>query len=189
MSQQQAIALTESIGDWLDGNTVAGRDGAEDDYYVTLTPAYRSANAPMASVSELRAVAHMTPDIYRALRPWVTVWPREPGTLNIHTAPPAVLRSINADDDLSPLSESEVQMLLAQRSESGFADVEDFLASPVFAERQADMQGIRALLGEQSCCFLLDATVKVAERNLHLYSVLERRQRSVRALARSTGSL
>ncbi len=58
---------------------IQSMEGAEDEYYAAQTPAYRAANRPMSSVSELRAVAHMTPEIYRALLPWVTVWPQEPG--------------------------------------------------------------------------------------------------------------
>ena len=48
---------------------------------------------------------------------------------------------------------------------------------------------IKPLLGESSSYFLLEAEVEVADRNMRLYSVLERRQRSVAALARAGGSL
>src|SRR5690606_2843760 len=103
ISEQEAIAITESISDWLDADFEPSESGAEDDYYFDQTPAYRAANRPMASVSELRAVAYVTPAIYRALQPYVTVWPQEPepGSLNIHTAPAMVLRSLNIDGDLN----------------------------------------------------------------------------------------
>ncbi|MGL4563657.1 MAG: type II secretion system minor pseudopilin GspK, partial [Halioglobus sp.] len=129
LSEQEAILVTEAVADWLDRDLEPGPDGAEDDFYFALEPAYRSANRPMSSVSELRAVANVTPQLYRALEPWVSVWPQQPAPLNIHTAPATVLRSINADGDLSPLSADEAQALLAQREAQGFADLEDFLAS------------------------------------------------------------
>lgn len=189
LSEQEAIQLTEAIGDWLDKDIEPTLDGAEDDYYFGLSPSYRAANRPMASVSELRAVANVTPEIYRALRPWVTVWPQQPNTLNIHTAPAMVLRSINADDDLSPLTADEGQALVELRETAGFADLDDFLASPVFNGKQEQMTGVSTLLGQVSSYFLLHAEVEVAGRNLHLYSVLERSGRRVSALARASGSL
>ena len=189
VSQQEAILITESIGDWLDPDGNPSPDGAEDDYYFGRSPAYRTANRPMASVSELRAVAYVTPEIYGALRDLVTVWPQTPGLINIHTAPEPVLRSINADDDLTPLSGADGQALLQQREESGFVDIEDFLSHPVFAERREKMEKVQPLLGEVSSCFLLEAQVEVADRNMRLYSVLERKQRSVTALVRAAGSL
>lgn len=189
VNEQEAIAITEAIGDWLDRDVEPGPGGAEDDYYYSVTPAYRTANRPMASASELRAVAGVTTEIYLALQPWVTVWPQTPASLNIHTAPAMVLRSINADDDLSPLSDSDGQSLAEQREAAGFADLDEFLASAIFTGKLEQMAKVKTLLGESSSYFLLDAEVKVADRNMHLYSVLERKERRVTSLARASGSL
>ena len=166
-------------------------DGAEDDYYFGQTPGYRTANRAMASVSELRAVAGVTPELYRALEPWVTVWPQQPATLNIHTAPAMVLRSINVDDDLSPLSVADGDALQAQQRPPGpgFADIDDFLNSAVLVSKKEQMEGIRPLLGENSSYFLMSAEVEVADRRMRLYSVLQRSGRQINALARARGSL
>jgi general secretion pathway protein K len=189
VNQQEAILITESIADWLDQDAAPTANGAEDDYYFSRDPAHRTANRPMASVSELRAVAYVTPEIYRAVRAWVAVWPQSSATLNIHTAPATVLRSINADNDLSPLSEADGQALVDYRGNSGFADVDDFLGNAVFGDKSEQMTGIKALLGQSSSYFLLQAEVEVADRNMRLYSVLERRKRRVTAMARASGSL
>jgi general secretion pathway protein K len=183
VSELEAIAITESVSDWLDSDQETSRDGAEDAYYFGQTPAYRTANRLMSSVSELRAVANMTPEIYQALSPWITVLPQSDTTLNIFTAPPMVLRTINADNDLSPLSEDEGTML----RESGFEDINQLLDNPLFADRKAKMEPIRPLLGRNSHYFLLRARVEVAGREMRLYSVLERRNRTVGAIARAAG--
>jgi general secretion pathway protein K len=187
VSEQEAIQITRGVTDWLDTDIEPAMDGAEDDYYFGLVPGYRTANRPMASVSELRAVAGVTPELYRALEPFVTVWPQQPAPLNIHTAPATVLRSLNADDDLRPLSENEGEALQSQQLPRGpgFTDVDDFLASPVFADRQEEMTKTKALLGESTSTFLLSAEVEVADRRMRLYSVLDRRDRQVTALART----
>lgn len=188
LSQQQAIAVTEALLDWLDTDATPRAFGAEDDYYFGQEPAYRAANRPLSSVTELRAVANITPDLYQALAPWVTVWPREGGsTLNIHTAPPRLLQTLNADDDLTPLSPDEALGMAELRDEVGFADKDAFLDQPVYAERQKE--GLASLLGETSSWYLLSALVEVADRNRHLYSVLHRNQRRVESRARSAGEL
>ena len=188
LSEYEARVVTEAIGDWLDADRVPVADGAEDDYYVARTPAHRTANRPMASVSELRAVANVTAELYAALQPWVTVWPQEPLGLNIHTAPAMLLRSINSDDSLLPLSEDEAATLVQQREEAGFLDKADFLASPVF-QGKGEMDEIAGLLGERSDYFLLRAEAEVADRNMRLYSVLQRRNRRISSLVRASGSL
>ncbi|GHD26252.1 type II secretion system minor pseudopilin GspK [Parahalioglobus pacificus] len=187
LGEQEAIALTEAIADWLDVDTQARFNGAEDDFYFGRTPAYRSANRPFASVSELRALATMTEPLYQALAPLVTVWPQQPRTLNIHTAPPTLLRTINANDDLTPLTVTEGQALVLKRQEQGFVDVEDLLSDPVFADRALDDVG--NLLGTSSGYFLLSAQVEIAGRQARLYSVLQRRSRQVTSLVRASGSL
>lgn len=189
VSEQQAIAITEAVSDWLDRDLVPYPMGAEDDFYFVQTPAYRTANRAMASVSELQAVANVTPEIYRALEPLVTVWPQTPAPLNIHTAPATVLRSINADDELQPLGEAEGEALVQRRGENGFVDVDDFLSSPEFAGKEEQLSKVRSLLGQDSSYFLLTAQVKVADRNMRLYSVLQRSGRQINALARAAGSL
>ena len=188
VSEQEAVLITASVADWLDRDDRPAPDGAEDDYYFSRTPAHRAANRAMISVSELRAVAYVTAEIYTALLPWVTVWPQTPSTLNIHTAPAMVLRSVNADKDLSPLSQADGESLAAFREEAGFTDTDDFLSNPVFEGKRDKMAAISALLGQQSSYFLLQAEVEVADRKMRLYSVLERRGRRVAALTRTSGS-
>ena len=66
-------------------------------------------------------------------------------------------------------------------------DKEDFLAQPVFADKPLEKVGTQ--LGESSSYFLLSALVEIADREVRLYSVLERRQRQVTSLVRASGSL
>ncbi|MEH6634685.1 MAG: type II secretion system minor pseudopilin GspK, partial [Halioglobus sp.] len=189
VSEQEAIMITESIGDWLDEDSNPNANGAEDEYYFSRDPAHRTANRAMVSVSELRAVAYITPEIYAAIAPLVTVWPQVPAPLNIHTAPAIVLRSINADNDLNPLSESDGASLVDYRDNSGFTDLDDFLGNAVFGGKAEQMADIKKLLGQSSTHFLMQAEVEVADRNMRLYSVLERRGRRITAVARASGSL
>lgn len=189
VSEYEAISITEAVSDWLDADSNPNAEGAEDDYYYGRTPAHRTANRPMASASELRAVANMTPEIYAALLPWVTVWPADPKPLNIHTAPAMVLRSINDDKNLRPLTVEDGESLAQYRDENGFKDKSDLFDHPAFGGRGDKMGGIKDLLDQNSSYFLLRAEVEVAERNMRLYSVLHRSNRQVAALVRASASL
>lgn len=187
IAERDAAIITRSIGDWLDNDNALSLDGAEDDYYSAQSPAYRAANRAMSSVSELRAVANMTPEIYSALAPWVSALPKSDATLNIHTASVLLLRTINEDGDLQPLSEQDAVALVQHRCETEFADVADFLAHQVFSDKKMD--AMQSRLGVSSNFFLLSAQAEVAERQMRLYSVLERRGREVNTLVRARGSL
>jgi len=185
ISEFQARAIAQAVSDWVDTDSATRPDGAEDDYYGSLTPAYRTANRPMASVSELRAVKGVTPELYAALEPWVTVWPQKGGKLNINTAPAMVLRSLGADGSLRPLSMDEAQSLVNYRGCGGFASIDDLLSQPVFSYTDEQKNEVNALLGMQSGYFLLRAQAEVAGRHARLYSVLQRENRQVSVLSRT----
>lgn len=187
LDRYTAIAISEAVADWIDADNEPRSRGAEAPFYVSRTPSYRPANQPMARISELRAVANVTPELYAKLRPLVTVWPREGGQLNIHTAPGPVLRALNVDGSLEPLSEFDGEALLMQRRDLGFAGVEDFLAQPAFAG--ASMAQASQLIGEASSYFLLTARVTIADREARRYSVLRRQAREVTVLERVDASL
>ncbi len=186
LSEGEAIAITQSIGDWLDSDVQPRLQGAEDDYYAGLTPPYRASNRAMLSATELRAVKGISPELFQLLEPWVTVWPQQPVAMNIHTVPAMILRSIGPDDSLRPLSESDALALVSYRCQSGFADLDDFLNQPSLADSKDSMPQMRALLGERSEYFQLRARVEVAGRNQRLYSVLQRKNRQVSILSRAT---
>ena len=189
VSQQDAMLITAAVLDWMDGDTQPRDLGAEDLYYYDATPPYRTANRRFASVSELRAVANMSPDLYLALEPFLTVWPDtgERLKLNINTAPAQVLRTLNSAGDYQPLSEVEGAILLELRGENGFESMEVFLNSPPMAERTLGEE-LRQNLGLNSDYFLFSGETDIAGRITRLYSVLHRGQQ-VRALVRSSGSL
>jgi len=189
LSEQEAIVITRAIGDWLDADNNTRLDGAEDDLYFGLTPSYRAGNRAMASISELRAVNGVTSELYEALSPWVTVWPEQPAPLNIHTAPAMVLRSLGEDASLMPLSESDGEALVQHRQENGFTDMDDFFAHPALVDQAQQMAETRKMLGESSAFFLLQARVEVADRNTQLYSVLERSNRQINVVLRTSGAL
>jgi len=103
----------EAILDWVDKDvnpTIP--EGAEDDYYAGLTPAYRTNNAAFTSVSELQLVKGFSPSVeeekedYELLLPHIAVLPTagRPTQINVNTATPEVIASLS--DFLKPLGTS-----------------------------------------------------------------------------------
>ncbi len=187
VSETQALAIARAVGDWVDSDANLRLDGAEDDFYLSREPAYRAANRPLLAVSELLAIKGVTPELYAALEPLVTVWPQQGGKLNIETAPLAVLRSLGPDDSLQPLGRGEALELARKRCEGPFESVEAFVGGLSFAAGEGTpAAGLAALLGQQSAYFLLRAEVEVAGRQRRLYSVLQRENRQVKVLSRTS---
>lgn len=98
ISEHEAKAITESIIDWLDADSMpTGFGCGEDDGYHNIEErqAHRVANGPFYSVSELRLICNLPLDLYYRLQEQVTVWPISgQSSININTASSALLRSI-----------------------------------------------------------------------------------------------
>jgi general secretion pathway protein K len=84
--ETEARPIAEAAADWVDTDSVPGPAGAEDAVYAGGERPYRPGNTLFAEVSELRAVAGMTPDIYRRLRPFLCALPTtELSPINVNT--------------------------------------------------------------------------------------------------------
>ncbi|MDP2227623.1 MAG: type II secretion system minor pseudopilin GspK, partial [Moraxellaceae bacterium] len=119
--------LGPALRDWLDADTDPdGPEGAEDDFYTRLPVPYRTANRPLADISELQLIKGFTPEVVAALRPYVATL--SPSTLiNVNTADPVVLQAL-ADT----LSKRTAEDVAEKRPADGYGTVQDFLAEPVF---------------------------------------------------------
>lgn len=104
------VVKADAIIDWIDKDFNATiPEGAEDDYYTGLTPAYRTTNGPMSSVSELQLVKGFSPSVeeeqedYKLLLPHIAALPTAggPTQVNVNTATPEVLASLS--EYLKPL--------------------------------------------------------------------------------------
>ena len=105
--------IVDSIQDWRDPNEEHRLNGAESDYYLGLTPPYRSKNADFDSVDELLQVRGVTRallygrDESPGLAEFLTVFGT--GAINVNTASPVVLRAPLG------LAQAEVEILIARR--------------------------------------------------------------------------
>lgn len=183
----QALGLDERIVDatvdWLDPDIEPrGFAGAEDDVYLRETPAYRTANQPIADIDEMRLLANMTPEQFAVLAPYVTALPPREGAttkVNINTAAPELLAALG--ESLSP---EDAARLVELRNQEGFASL----------RAAQDIVGAAGLpdefFGVQSNHFRVQVLAVVGVSRVNLYSVLQRDADSgvVRVLSRSLGA-
>jgi general secretion pathway protein K len=170
--------LAGVTADWLDADQEPQfPDGAEDPAYTAVMPPYRTPNRMLTSVSELAALEGMTKEMFDLLAPHVTALPGRT-TLNANTATPAVLQSLDES-----LTESDVQSLLAERADGGFANVQTAFSSLVGPD-------VVNSIGDATNYFQLQVLVEIGDVRVTLYSLLLRTpQGSVTPILRSFGTV
>jgi general secretion pathway protein K len=164
--------------DWLDANRDAAfPDGAEDPIYTALAPPYRTANQTLVSISELAAIDGMDKESFDILAPHVAALPGRTN-VNVNTATPAVLQSLDEN-----MSASDVESLLAERENGGFADIPTAFSSLVTPD-------VLNNLDEASNFFQLRVVVQIDNLRITVYSLLMRGPRGdVTPILRSFGTV
>lgn len=96
MRDVEAATIADSVVDWRDEDDQPLKNGAENFTYITQTPGFPCKNAPFDNVEELLLIRGMNPEVFRRLRPYVTVYGS--GKVNINTADPVVLWALGLSD-------------------------------------------------------------------------------------------
>lgn len=178
--------VTNRITDWIDPDSNALADGAEDLTYlgVEKTP-YRAANRPMASPSELAAVAGLSLTDVAALTPFIVTLPQASTAtsatqINVNTALPIVLMSLN--EDITPQIAED---LIAYRTATPFEKSDDFVKK---LKDEHDITLDPKLVSVSSDYFLITSDAAIGRTTLRMYSLLERTVNGIKVLRRGIGS-
>jgi len=161
-----AMSLGAQIADWIDEDAEPRPQGAEDEVYLALEPPRRAANLPLVSVTELRLMPEMTPDIYKALEPHVAAYPAELGILpiNVNSVTPPVLQSLSAE-----FTPADIESLLAVREQGSWESIDAFNAEPALAARAIEID-----IDVSSTLFQAEGTAQIDGVRMHLTSILHR---------------
>jgi general secretion pathway protein K len=114
-------ALADTLADWVDADSEALPQGAEDAYYLALKLPYRAANRPLIDVDELALVRGFDESVRARLRPFVTALPRFTA-VNANTAPPEVLAAV-----VDGLGLDGARDMVAKRERAYFRSNDDFV--------------------------------------------------------------
>ncbi|SBS32445.1 General secretion pathway protein K [Marinomonas aquimarina] len=117
------------VKDWLDRDqALSSASSHEDEYYLALEPAFRTADSPLVNASELGLLA-VPKAVFARLAPYIC-WLPEAAPININQLNEPLLKAY-----FPGLKASAREALLARLSSSGFDTVADFLAWPELAEQ------------------------------------------------------
>jgi len=148
--------------DWIDANREAAfPDGAEDAIYTGFIPAYRTPNLSITNATELAALEGMDKESFDVLTPHIVALPGRTG-INVNTATAPVLQSLGEN-----LSASDVESLIAERENGGFADMQNTFSTLVAPE-------ILPQLEETTSYFQLRLVVQIATVRIIYFSTLQR---------------
>lgn len=139
------VALTDTLADWIDVDSMPRPLGYEDGYYVGQKTPHRTAGTLISSVTELRAIAGFSPEVVNAITPYVCVRPDTvESVLNINLLSPEGAPLLAAV--YSPaLDIDTARALLEHRPENGWADIEAFQAEEEIARIRPDERRDQAI--------------------------------------------
>jgi general secretion pathway protein K len=166
--------IVDSILDWIDTDDLTRVNGAESDYYLSLSPPYRAKNGPLDRVEELLLIRGVTPDLFYG----TPATDKDParqglgdvfttmtsGQVNVNTASAIVLQTVLGLDDV------QVQAVLLRRDgpdgipgtddDSPFSSVGEFLAAVGNLNPDA-LQAVQSLITVNSTYFTVKSTGQV----------------------------
>ncbi|MGR8947862.1 MAG: type II secretion system minor pseudopilin GspK [Gammaproteobacteria bacterium] len=172
--------LVPALLDWIDPDTSTRYpNGAEDDYYMNLDNAYRTANRGLSSLRELLLIKGFDRQVYEKLKPHLQILPQATN-INVNTASKEVLMS------LSPLIDSATaKMLMSAREIQAFQSVGAFVGHPLVRGRFVDSQG----LSVDSDYYSLDMTLTSDRLTVSALTRLHRFNQQLEPIRRSQGYL
>jgi general secretion pathway protein K len=111
-NDERAVQLTDAILDWRDPDDLKRMHGAEAEDYRAAGLKQMPQNRNFLVLEELRGVMGITPELYRALEPWFTLYTGQDG-LNPAKASREILLALLGGD------EAAVENFLVQRQTGG----------------------------------------------------------------------
>jgi general secretion pathway protein K len=182
----QARGIAESAADWVDSNHEPGPLGAEDSAYSGLDEPYRTGNTLFAEVSELRAVAGVSPEIYARLRPLLCALPAtDLSPINVNTLLPDQAPLVAM---LSPggISLGSARSAIAQRPARGWKNSADFWATRALAGATVTPEARGQVLVDTRW-FVIDLKVSYGGSELHETALVDARFAPSRIAVRRWG--
>ncbi len=177
-----ALEVTNAVRDWMDADQSENfPGGAEDYYYLNLSPPYRTADRPFISATELLLVKGMTEELWRKLNPHITALPGY-RPVNVNTASKAVLQSL-ADD----MDEKLAEDILDYRMDTPFPGVSKFIQFR--RDYHGNMPSLpkldKASISVASQFFLLSGSVDIDAQHMHGRALIYRDKKNASVIQRS----
>jgi general secretion pathway protein K len=166
------VDLVQGIMDWI---TPSGANSGTADYYLGLKPPYQPRYAPMPTIGDLQMVKGFNEAIFNRVSPFLTVLSANPNLVNVNTATPQVLASLEPE-----LMEDQklVMSIVDQRPFNGNTEILNALNLP------GDVgQRISNDLVEKSQYFTINGTGTYAGARKIITATFQRQTNGIGTLA------
>lgn len=129
-------AMIAAIVDWIDADSLQQPRGAEDDHYASLPTPYRTGAAPLADISELRAIAGVDRERYRLLASRLCAYPdNAPTHINVNMLGESDAPLLSALTG-GQLSVDEAADVIRNRPPGGYPNADSFWQAKAFEGKQ-----------------------------------------------------
>ena len=194
LGNAEAEGVVSAVADWIDADAFQEPRGAEDAYYTALPAPYRTGAAPLADVSEIRAIAGVNEDIYKLLRPALCARNGERLTsINVNMLTPADAPLLSAVLG-EAVDVGRAQEIIASLPPGGYSTMEEFWQAPAVApinQASDGQQGLSAAIGDNlsvaSRYIAARGVVRQEKTSLELNLLLEIQGNNVTVISRRIG--
>lgn len=186
LPEPAARRVAAAAADWIDSDSETGPQGAEDSAYAGGEPVYRTGNTLLADPSELRAVAGVTPEIYRQLRPYLCALPAaDMSAINVNTLLPrdAPLLAMFAPGRTRV---DRVRGLIGARPPGGWRNTYDFWRSAEQAGLETSVDPM-SQLQLKTYWFTIDLDVAFEGAEMEEWALVDARLAPAKVVARRWG--
>src|SRR5262249_27791838 len=128
LSPQQITSIANAVAAWVTNPGSVKSSSQYTETYNKMNPPYQAAFMPMASSSELRLVAGITPSLYQKLMPYIIALPTNT-PININTAAAPVLMTL-----AHGMTSAQANAFIATRPPNGFQNVKELNANGIFQQ-------------------------------------------------------
>jgi general secretion pathway protein K len=169
--------LADAVVDWVDANDErTDPNGAEDAVYLSANTPHLAANQPFFSIAELALVEGFDEEKLAILWPNITALPVDPEKqnftkINVNTAPPAVLKSL----DEKPVDGLLIENVILSRQVRPYEQ-----ANTLYSELSLSLEAeeFAAIAGVNSQYFSVQSCARFGRVDYALQSLLYRNEQS-----------
>jgi general secretion pathway protein K len=161
--------LTDALIDWLDPDSDPQPFGAEEDYYLPEKN-YSCKNGKLHTLEELLKVKGFSEEIYKKIKPHLTVEGSE--KINVNTAGPEVLMSLSSE-----MTEETAAYIVDYRKESPFEKISDVKEVSGLAENI--YFSIKSSLAVKSNFFRIHSLAMVNDARKRIQAVIQKEKNSL----------
>ena len=176
--------LSQSVIDWQDTDDLTiGPMGAESSYYQGLSAGYSAANTQFNAIEDLKQVRGFEGKNYDLIAPYISALPATAAKININTASPLLLASIDEKLDINTVA---TLIQEKQKKMEHFANVGELFAMQSFDGVNEESKNLATkLMDVKSDYFKIQIEVVLNNRKRQLSSHVYRKDNQVTVYARS----